>query len=55
MRANSGPATKMINLRFGEFMGVGNTLGLIPALAPPPKDEARPASRGRAQPPPTHC
>jgi nucleoside-diphosphate-sugar epimerase len=34
MRKNAGRGTTMVALRLGEFVGVGNTLGLVPALAP---------------------
>lgn len=34
MRANAGRGTQMITMRLGHFVGAGNTLGLVPALAP---------------------
>ena len=34
MRSNAQRGTQMITLRLGHFVGVGNRLGLVPALAP---------------------
>jgi len=34
MRANSQRGTQMVSLRLGHFIGKGNRLGLLPALAP---------------------
>ncbi len=34
MRANATRGTEMVCLRFGHFVGAGNSLGLIPALVP---------------------
>ncbi len=34
MRKNSDRGTKMVTMRLGHFVGKGNTLGLVPALAP---------------------
>jgi nucleoside-diphosphate-sugar epimerase len=34
MRANAGRGTTMVAMRLGHFVGKGNTLGLVPALAP---------------------
>jgi nucleoside-diphosphate-sugar epimerase len=34
MRANSQRGTQMVTLRLGHFIGAGNRLGLVPALAP---------------------
>ena len=34
MRANSTRGTGMVNLRLGAFIGVGNRMGLVPALTP---------------------
>lgn len=34
MRANAKRGTQMVCLRFGHFIGAGNTLGLVPALVP---------------------
>jgi nucleoside-diphosphate-sugar epimerase len=34
MRENSGRGTQMVMMRLGHFVGAGNALGLVPALAP---------------------
>lgn len=34
MRANSNRGMSMVNLRLGHFIGVGNRLGIVPALTP---------------------
>ena len=34
MQANSARGTKMVNMRLGMFIGVGNRLGILPALVP---------------------
>ncbi len=48
MRDSSGRGTQMVALRLGHFVGVGNRLGLVPALVPRLKTRLVPwLSRGR--------